>query len=123
MKGGAGERTSFVVLDQVLLGGAKGEGRGGQRWNVKWEGPEDKKAVITMYRLIFKALCPKLVIFPGNNDDKIIMIKYAQIHTVYISRFFLYLYIHVNNTNCSAILLHQTVLWDNGHEHQHPSVQ
>ena len=95
-------------------GGGRGEGgRGGQRWNVKWEGPEDKKAVITMYGLIFKALCPKLVIFPGNNDDKIIMIKYARIHTVYISRFLLYLYIYVNNTNCSVVLLHQTVLWDN----------
>ena len=93
MEGSAGERTSLLVLQQVLLGGAKGGGRGGQRWNVNWEGLEDKKAVITMYRLIFKALCPKLVIFPGNNDDEIIMIKYARIHTVYISRFFLYLYI------------------------------
>ena len=47
-----------------------------------------------MYRLIFKALCPKLVIFPGNNDDKIIMIKYARIHTVYISRVFFVL-VHI----------------------------
>ena len=61
MEAGVGERRSLLVLQQVLLGGARGggEGRGGQRWNVKWEGPENKKAVITMYRLIFKALCPK----------------------------------------------------------------
>ena len=64
MGGGEGERRSLLVLQQVLGGWTRGGVvRDGEVGRAKGQ-----KAVISTYRLKF--YCPKVVIFPGNDDEE-----------------------------------------------------